>query len=312
MSIQRKKIIRCGLSIVLMLSFFTTRLFAQDSLAIQRFDERSLSVWTGTTVVSDPTAHRGQALFRPSSTFNGTFWFGPYKHLQAGNYLVQVRLKVASNVSDSEFLNFNVVSNNGVVSYGVPLKPSMFRKSNEWQLFTLPIQIPENADYIEIRGTNFVNGITDLYMDYVTVMPGDVRGLYSAEYSIDGKGNVGIGTIDPKGYKLAVNGNIRAKEIKVEAANWPDYVFAKDYALPSLKETEKHIQEKGHLPGIPSAQEVKSSGVDLGEMNAKLLKKIEELTLYLIEMKKENESFKKDISELKITTTQNLKPVVAN
>ncbi|PYF74205.1 hypothetical protein B0O44_104376 [Pedobacter nutrimenti] len=60
MFIQRKKLIRCGLSIVLMLSLFTTGLFAQDSLAIQRFDERSLSVWTGTTVVADPTAHGGR------------------------------------------------------------------------------------------------------------------------------------------------------------------------------------------------------------------------------------------------------------
>jgi hypothetical protein len=104
---------------------------------------------------------------------------------------------------------------------------------------------------------------------------------------IDKNGNVGIGHPNPT-EKLSVNGNIRAKEIKVENANWPDYVFAKDYALPSLKETEKHIQEKGHLPGIPSAQEVKSNGVDLGEMNAKLLLKIEELTLYMIELKKEN------------------------
>lgn len=99
-------------------------------------------------------------------------------------------------------------------------------------------------------------------------------------------GNVGIGTVDTKGYKLAVNGNIRAQEIKVETANWPDYVFAKDYQLPSLQETEQHIKDKGHLAGIPSAEEVKANGVDLGEMNAKLLKKIEELTLHLIEQNK--------------------------
>jgi hypothetical protein len=96
-------------------------------------------------------------------------------------------------------------------------------------------------------------------------------------------GNVGIGTSTPNA-KLAVNGNIRAKEIKVETANWPDYVFAKDYQLPSLKETEQHIKDKGHLPGIPSAEEVKTNGVNLGEMNAKLLKKIEELTLILIQL----------------------------
>jgi len=102
---------------------------------------------------------------------------------------------------------------------------------------------------------------------------------------IDKDGNVGIGT-ETSTEKLSVNGKIRAKEIKVEAANWPDYVFAKDYKLPSLQETEKHIREKGHLPGIPSAEEVKANGVDLGEMNAKLLKKIEELTLYLIDQNK--------------------------
>jgi hypothetical protein len=99
-------------------------------------------------------------------------------------------------------------------------------------------------------------------------------------------GNVGIGTINPGNYKLAVNGSIRAREIKVEVANWPDFVFTKSYPLPTLQETEKHINDKGHLLGIPSAEEVKTNGIHLGEMNAKLLQKIEELTLHLIEQSK--------------------------
>ncbi len=110
---------------------------------------------------------------------------------------------------------------------------------------------------------------------------------------------VGIGINDPGDYQLAVNGKIRSKEVKVEAANWPDYVFAKNYELPPLKETEKQIKEQGHLPGIPSAAEVKTNGIDLGEMNAKLLKKIEELTLYLIEIKKENESQNQKLIDMK-------------
>ncbi|GMN06252.1 hypothetical protein MTsPCn5_16410 [Croceitalea sp. MTPC5] len=100
---------------------------------------------------------------------------------------------------------------------------------------------------------------------------------------------VGIGTIDPDGYKLAVKGKIRAEEIKVETG-WADYVFKEDYDLPTLDEVEKHIKEKGHLINIPSAKEVEENGVQLGEMNKLLLEKIEELTLYVIELKKENEA----------------------
>ncbi|MNE72610.1 hypothetical protein D3C80_1685680 [compost metagenome] len=110
-------------------------------------------------------------------------------------------------------------------------------------------------------------------------------------------GNVGIGVNDTKGYKLAIAGNMIAEQVTVKLkGNWPDYVFAPSYNLPSLQETEQHIKEKGHLPGIPSAEEVKNNGVDLGEMNAKLLQKIEELTLHLIEkdklIQKQEDKFK--------------------
>ncbi|MEP1488005.1 MAG: hypothetical protein ABJK28_06230 [Algibacter sp.] len=99
-------------------------------------------------------------------------------------------------------------------------------------------------------------------------------------------GNVGIGTTNPGTWKLAVNGHIRAKEIKVETG-WSDFVFENDYNLPTLKEVENHIKEKGHLKDIPSAKEVKKNGIYLGEMDSKLLQKIEELTLYTIQQQKE-------------------------
>lgn len=108
----------------------------------------------------------------------------------------------------------------------------------------------------------------------------------STKMKIFSDGNVGIGTTDTHNHKLAVNGSIRAKEIKVEAAPWPDYVFEKEYQLKSLPEVEKFIAVNKHLPEIPSAQSVANEGVNLGEMQAKLLQKIEELTLHLIEQDK--------------------------
>lgn len=100
-------------------------------------------------------------------------------------------------------------------------------------------------------------------------------------------GNVGIGTTDTKGYKLAVNGEAIFTRVKVKPfSGWPDYVFSKDYELPSLQEVEKYIEDNNHLPGIPSAVEVGKEGLDLGEMNKRLLQKVEELTLYIIEQQK--------------------------
>jgi hypothetical protein len=94
-------------------------------------------------------------------------------------------------------------------------------------------------------------------------------------------GNVGIGTTSPGSYKLAVNGPIRAKEIVVDTG-WSDYVFDESYQLSALSEVERFIKEKKHLPGIPSAAEVEQEGVSLGDMQARLLAKIEELTLHQI------------------------------
>lgn len=107
-------------------------------------------------------------------------------------------------------------------------------------------------------------------------------------------GNVGIGTSDTQGYKLAVNGIIRAKEIIVDS-EWADFVFKKDYKLPSLGEVKKHIEEKGTLPGVPSESDVKANGVNLGEVNAILLQKIEELTLYVIKQQEEIELLKEKV-----------------
>jgi trimeric autotransporter adhesin len=112
-------------------------------------------------------------------------------------------------------------------------------------------------------------------------------------------GKVLIGnTPTPAGYKLFVEQGILTEKVKVaikSTANWSDYVFDKNYKLPTLQSVESFINKNKHLPGIPSAKEVVAKGVDLGEMNARLLGKVEELTLYMIALKKEVEALKKQI-----------------
>ena len=117
-------------------------------------------------------------------------------------------------------------------------------------------------------------------------------------YMILDNGKVGIGTTAYGSHKLAVEGSIGAREIKVEANGWSDFVFAKDYDLPSLEALEAYIHKNKHLPEIPTEVEVTESGINLGEMNAKLLQKIEELTLYLIEEHKQNQLLKQRIEKL--------------
>lgn len=97
--------------------------------------------------------------------------------------------------------------------------------------------------------------------------------------------------------KLSVAGKIRAEEVVVETG-WADYVFEDEYELLPLSEVEAFIEKNGHLPAVPSATEVQENGLSLGEMDATLLRKIEELTLYMIELKKENEALKAKICEI--------------
>ncbi len=159
-----------------------------------------------------------------------------------------------------------------------------------------------------VYGLLQVGGLATAYSDghrgiYVNNSSSTAWELMSLEndngvrFKVLGNGYVGIGTATPT-YMLCVNGTIRAKEIIVNTG-WSDFVFAKDYRLMSLKELEKYINTNKHLPEIPSAKEVEENGVQLGIISSKLLQKIEELTLYIIEQDKRIEKLEKDNQALK-------------
>ena len=176
--------------------------------------------------------------------------------------------KVISDYSDQDY--------NGGRSYSAKLPSGTFTKLR----FT----------FYSAVGTDGRLGVSELFY----IHPEAVRPYEGLLDNSNGtmnykNGNVGIGTTDPGAWRLAVNGKIRAKEVKVET-DWADFVFEEKYELPTLAEVEDHIKEKGHLKDIPSAGEVAENGILLGEINAKLLQKIEELTLYTIDQQKEIET----------------------
>lgn len=120
---------------------------------------------------------------------------------------------------------------------------------------------------------------------------------YALRMVIRDNGNVGIGTTDPGTYKLAVNGSIKAREIRVSNQNWADYVFDEKYALRPLLEVENYIHKHKHLPEIPAATVIEKEGIDMSEMQSKMMAKIEELTLYIIEQNKRIEKLEKGNSK---------------
>ncbi len=162
------------------------------------------------------------------------------------------------------------------------------------------------------RGTNAVSdlgAITSFYQEYgdgglqfLTNKDGNL----TPKMALDKNGSLGIGILNPSS-KLHVDGNIIAEEVKIQDVTGADFVFEEDYDLKPLSEVEEYITENGHLPDIPSASEMQEHGVQMGELNMKLLQKIEELTLYAIDLKKENEELKSEISQITITNGE--KPI---
>jgi len=173
----------------------------------------------------------------------------------------------------------------------------------------ISINVNGNFDPLNITGndttiTKFLPMTTDwdLYVGNVFTSDGALLAIKALQ-----NGNVGIGTSNPTS-KLTVAGNIHAQEVKVtvNAGTVPDYVFANDYKLKSLNEVEDYIKENKHLPEIPSSKEIEKNGLMMAEMNMNLLKKIEEMTLYIIdqnkkinELQKENKKYENIESRLK-------------
>jgi hypothetical protein len=117
--------------------------------------------------------------------------------------------------------------------------------------------------------------------------------------NLGGVGAVGIGTTAiASGVKLQVGGKVKCQEVEVAVTPWPDHVFKAGFNLMPLDEVATFVQTNKHLPGVPSEEEVAANGVSIGKMNATLLQKVEELTLYMIDLKNQNDALKARVSNL--------------
>ena len=144
--------------------------------------------------------------------------------------------------------------------------------------------------------------ITLLFIGLALSLNAQTTQICTNFYCVDG--NHAIGTTVTNGYQLAVKGKMIAEELKVQVFPWADFVFKENYQLPTLEEVAQHINEKGHLQDIPSALEVEKNGIYVGEMDAKLLQKIEELTLYILEKEKRIKQQRIRLEKLETSLTQ--------
>jgi hypothetical protein len=222
------------------------------------------------------------------------------------------RIQQTIDVTDMGYLEFN--PNNGLygLALGTQTGESM-RLANGGNIgigTTTPTEKLEVAGNVVLSGANvkqtynwtgisaFATGIlgSTTNNSRFSISTNSAGEALSVNYL---NGNVGIGTTDTKGYKLAVAGEMIAERVVVKlTGTWPDYVFKKNYGLRPLEQVEQFINQNSHLPEVPSAQEVTDKGIDVGAMNAKLLQKVEELTLYLIEQNKEIKALKNKVEIL--------------
>jgi hypothetical protein len=202
---------------------------------------------------------------------------------------------------DSYFSNKVGIANNA------PKEP--FQIGDRWTFHNGDIK------YIGYNMYYGANGDTRIFTDYSSALRmSSGIGLYVFFFFLAGTvvtqkgylilnadGNVGIGiSTVPTGYKLAVAGNVIAEKYVCKLkGSWPDFVFSEGYKLPNIFEVEQYIKEHKHLPNVPSANEIKENGIDIEEMNAAILKKIEEQMLYIIEQQKAIEQLNTEMQKFK-------------
>ena len=216
------------------------------------------------------------------------------------NFKIEFGVNQSSGYSGMNWTDRNNVTRSEHFFYDNGKYVLVYRNKNNQEFFSLSGDTSDYGNFIHMPQSNSRIVIGDygnyLFADWHKLVVKE--GSAMIEGNILTNSNVGIGTssfVDGADtYRLSVDGRVRAHAVKVYT-DWADFVFEKNYNLPSIEEVEKFINENGHLENIPSAKNVEKNGIELGEMNKLLLQKIEELTLYIIELKKDIDILKSKV-----------------
>lgn len=238
-------------------------------LGINKIPSADLDV-SGSINFSGELLQNGQPFETSKWALNGTDIYYEEGNVGIGIQSPQAMLHVAGNI---RLLSVNSLNQLEILSKGqTPGRRGISLTDDPDGAFNFYINSNQNNSAF-----NFIDG------RYLTTL-----------MAINKNGTVGIGTNQTDGYKLAVVGSIRATEVQIDHLdNWYDCVFDQDYPLKSLEELKTFVDQNGHLPEVPSEEEVMDNGISIGEMNSILLRKIEELTLYTIRQQNEIDALKK-------------------
>lgn len=233
-------------------------------------DYGQAQVWNGTSTTSDA--------WREGKVGIGS---SPQTRLNIAKDWAPI-LRMTGTLSNDNAIIQLLETNNSTPTFGFELKYNGFNNRLEFNRYDASSTSQQTLTML--RGNGYIGIGTNSPQEKLHVYGGSI--LIS-----DGSG--------VKQFKVGADGFVRARQIEVDLQTIPDYVFEEDYSLMSLEALDKYIAENRHLPGISSAAEYEEKGgLNIGELQVKLLEKVEELTLHLIQLNKENQALQKQVQEL--------------
>lgn len=251
-----------------------------------------------------------------NSSFSSALGFNNKTGTFGGSYVYYSLASGASNKVITGVNSSQVFGDNSTVLGYASLSAGSYTLASGNTSFSFGQWVTASANNSVVVGTgrwastpfanNFNNNITNSLMvsfnntstasSAPSLFVGSIGTYNGYTYSL---GSIGVGTTNTKGYLFAVNGNVVATKLKVATyASWPDYVFQEDYPLLPLTQLEEFINKHRHLPGFDNATSINNNGYDIADMDAKILKQIEEIYLHMIELQQKNTLLREKISTL--------------